>query len=167
MESKKVISLVAALVVSAGLLTGCGSKDVPVVDNTSAVVTTEPVISVSGNYNKIDGFEKQPEEKVFEAGEHLFMKRYHLRDEANLNVQSLSGVSITVPEGYEVLDFENYISLAGKIGTQQTYGVDVWFINNEDVVVKPVYNEATRMYDYSQAGTVIEKEVIEEYVPSK
>ncbi len=159
MNNKKVKSLVAAIVIGTTLLTGCSSDKAPVVEDTAAMETTEPTISVTVGTNRIDIFEEQPEAKEFEAGEHIYMSRYHVR--RSIGVENVSGVSITVPEGYQVLDFENYISLGGKIGTQQTYGVDVWFINDEKVLVKPVFNEGLGAYDYSQAGTVILEEKVE------
>ncbi len=164
MEKRKVISLVLALAMSTGLMTGCGSStQTDVVEDTQSIVeTTKPAV-VDTETHRVDAYEEMPEVKVFEPGEHVFMIRYNLLDE--LGYSSSKGVnsaSISVPEGYEVLDLENYICLGGKIGTNQTYGVDVWFINNETVEVSPVYNKAFETYDYSQPGKVVEHTVSEE-----
>lgn len=161
MKKKKVISLVLALAVSTGLMTGCSnSTQADVAKETESIVETiEPTV-VNNETNRLEAYEEMPEEKTFEAGEHAFMIRYNYLEE--LGYYSANGVvsaSIIVPEGYEILDVENYIGLGGKIGTSQTYGVDVWFINKERVCVIPVYNEAFDSYDYSQPGEVLEPTV--------
>lgn len=163
MEKKKIISLTLALALSTSLLTGCGDKTQAHVsgDAESIVITDReqyeaslPVVNDSSN--RIDNFEVAPDVKEFEPGEHVFMIRYDLFDELGYsNAESINSLSITVPDGYEILNLDNYIGLGGKIGTCQTYGVDVWYINNEKVVVEPVYNEAFKFYDYSQPGSVI------------
>ncbi len=104
-----------------------------------------------------------PEVKVFEPGEHVFMVRYNLIDELGYSSsKGINSASITVPEGYEVLDLENFTGLGNKVGTGQTYGVDVWYINSEVVEVTPVYNEAFDTYDYSQPGQVVESTISKE-----
>ncbi len=156
MEKRRAISLVLALAMSTGLLAGCeASTKTEVSDNTQSIVeTVEPTIVDS---NRVDNYEEMPEVKVFEPGEHVFMIRYNYFDELGYrDAESVNSASITVPEGYEVLDVENFTALGNKIGTNQTYGVDVWFINNETVEVTPVFNKAFNSYDYSQAGKVVE-----------
>ena len=163
MDKKRIISLTLALALSTGLLSGCSDKTkTEVSDNTESIVIAdsekyEDTLSVvNGSTNRIDHFEEAPEIKEFDPGEHVFMVRYHLLDELGyLNAESINSLSITVPEGYEILKLDNFVGLGGKIGTGQTYGVDVWFINNEKVAVKPVYNEIFRFYDYSQPGSVL------------
>lgn len=164
MEKRKVISLVLVLAMSTGLMTGCGnSTQSDVVEDTQSVVETIAPSVVDKDTNRVHSYEKMPEVKVFEPGEHVFMIRYNLLDELGYSsAKGVNSASICVPEGYEILDLENYISLGSKIGTSQTYGVDVWFINNESVEVTPVYNEAFDSYDYSQPGKVIEPVVSNE-----
>lgn len=172
MEKRRLVSLVLALTLSTGLLAGCdkqtqahvsGDPDTVVITDREAYLasnaTEEEVLVVDDKTNRIDSFEEVPESKEYEAGEHLIMIRYDLLDELGYsNAESINSVSISIPEGYEILSIENFIGLGSKIGTGQTYGVDVWYINNEKVLVDPVYNEALKHYDYSQPGTVIELE---------
>ena len=164
MEKRKVISLVLVLAMSTGLMTGCGnSTQTDVVEDTQSVVETITPSVVDKDTNRVDAYEKMPEVKVFEPGEHVFMIRYNLVDELGYSsAKGVNSTSISVPEGYEILDLENFISLGSKIGTCETYGVDVWFINNESVEVTPVYNESFDSYDYSQPGKVIEPVVSNE-----
>lgn len=164
MKKRKVLSLVLALAMSTGLMTGCGnSTQTNVVEDTQSIIaTTEPVV-VDKETNRIDAYEEMPEVKVFEPGEHVFMIRYNLIDELGYtSSKGINSASITVPEGYEVLDLENFTALGNKVGTGQTYGVDVWYINNECVEVTPVYNEAFETYDYSQPGKVIEPTITDD-----
>jgi hypothetical protein len=163
MEKKRVVSLVLALALSTGLLSGCSSKtQTDISDETIAMgnVQNEEKVDipvVDNTTYRIDSFEEVPESKEFDAGEHVFMIRYDLIDELGYqNAESINSLSLTVPEGYSILNMENFIGLGGKIGTCQTYGVDVWYINNEKVLVDPVYNESLEHYDYSQPGKVIE-----------
>lgn len=164
MNKKRIISLALAMALSTGLLTGCGDKTQAHVsgDSESIVVTDREEYLASNDvitdqsFNKIDSYETVPEAKEFEPGEHLFMLRYDLLDELGYyNPESINSLSISIPEGYEILSMENFIGLGGKIGTCQTYGVDIWFINNEKVLVSPFYNEEFKHYDYSQPGSVI------------
>lgn len=159
-NKKRIISLALASMISMGLLTGCGEKDTQAeeVESSQSIVTSETNIA-ENDINKLDSYDVEPEIKTFESGEHVFMIRYNYMDELGYdNAKAVDSASISVPEGYKVLDVENYISLGGKIGTSQTYGVDVWFINNESVEVEPVFNEAFNSYDYSRPGKVITKE---------
>ena len=94
------------------------------------------------------------------------MIRYDFFDELGYyNAESVNSLSISVPDGYQVLNIENFNGLGGKIGTGQTYGVDIWYINNEKVLVDPVYNDSLEHYDYSQPGyLLLEKDESEKKV---
>lgn len=169
MNKRRIISLTLALAISTGLLSSCANQtQADVSEDTIAmdVVQTETkndVSVVDDSTYTIDNFDEVPESKEFEAGEHVFMIRYDILDELGYhNSESVNSLSITVPEGYSVLNMENFIGLGSKIGTCQTYGVDVWYINNEKVLVEPVYNEVFEHYDYSQPGKVIEQIKTEE-----
>ena len=59
-----------------------------------------------------------------------------------------------IPEGYEILDIENFTEKYGY--GSQTGGFDVWFINNQEVEVEPIYNATYETYDYSEPGRVTE-----------
>ncbi len=169
MNKRRIISLALALAISTGLLSGCAnqtqadvSEDTVVMDVVQTETKNEVSVVDDSTYT-IDNFDEVPESKEFDAGEHVFMIRYDILDELGYrNSESVNSLSITVPEGYSILNMENFIGLGGKIGTCQTYGVDVWYINNEKVLVEPVYNEAFEHYDYSQPGKVIEQVKTEE-----
>ncbi len=175
MKNTRLISLTLALALSTGLLTGCGEQtQAHVSGNEDMIVVTDREQYLASNdgqntetdktqdVTKIEGYQVAPEEKEYEPYEHLFMIRYDFMEELGYaNARMIDRASIVIPDGYEILELESFSSLGGKIGTNQTYGVDVWFINTEPVLVKPVYNEAFKQYDYSQPGTVIELEVEE------
>ena len=154
MNKGKVISLVLVLAMSTGLMTGCGnSTQTDVVDDTKSIV--EQVVR-SKDINRVDAYEEMPDVKFFEPGEHVFMIRYNFLDELVYpSAKGVNSASISVPEGYEILDIENFTGLGKKVGTGQIYGVDVWYINNDYVEVAPVLNEAFGTYDYSQPGKVV------------
>lgn len=172
MDKKKIISLTLALAISTGLLSGCAKNtQAHVSGDPATIVVTDREQYIASNGietdtsmgNEIDSFENSPGSREFEAGEHVFMVRYNFFDSLGYsNAESIDRLSISVPEGYEILNLENFIGLGSKIGTGQTYGVDVWYINNEKVLVRPYYNEKFEHYDYSQPGEVIELEKTEE-----
>ena len=166
MKKKRLISLTLALSLSAGLLTGCSKEN----DETQAHVSGDPesvVITDTERYesslpvvdestNQIIGYESAPQKKEFEPGTHIIMLRYDLLESLGYsNAESINSLNIEIPEGYQVLDIENFDGLGYKIGTVQTYGVDIWLINNEKVLVQPVYNKIFGKYDYSQPGSVV------------
>lgn len=127
MEKRKVISLVLTLAMSTGLMTGCGTvTNADVAENTQSVVETI--------VNRVDNFEELPEVRKYEPGEHVFMIRFNLLEELGYSsANSITSTSIPIPDGYEILDVENYNELGSKVGTGQTYGVDVWYINSKTV----------------------------------
>lgn len=100
-----------------------------------------------------------PENRTFEPYEHVFYLRYDTLTKKEFS-ERVYGGQIVIPEGYEILEIENFNEYRGY--GSQTRGFDVWFINTKKVEVKPVYNEAIGAYDYSEAGTVIEEELVEE-----
>ena len=168
-KSNKVVSLVLALAMSTGLMTGCGpSPEANVAESTQSIVNTTvsfPRIStVDENTNGVDAYKQIPEVKVFEPGEHVFMIRYHYYDvDGDYGFAfKVNSASISVPDGYEILDVENFNSADYQFSMTQTHGVDVWYINNETVEVAPVYNKTFEFYDYSQPGKVVEPTVSED-----
>ena len=104
-----------------------------------------------------------PANKVYAPYEHVFYLRYDCLTEKKYS-EKVFGGQIVVPEGYEILEIENFNEYVGY--GSQTRGFDVWFINNKTVEAHAVYNEATKGYDYSEPGTVIEDELVEETNPS-
>lgn len=183
LKKRDVISLLLWSTITVGLSACCYGRDdtcAKVCSETQSIVENDSVDSyhseeeevyyldsvdavvVDKDTNGIDSFEKMPEVKVFEAGEHVFMIRYRLLKGSYGLAYSINSASITVPDGYEVLDMENYNSQSVNHDNDQTYGVDVWYINNETVKVTPVYNEGFEAYDYSQPGVVVEQEVVED-----
>ena len=76
-KSNKVVSLVLALAMSTGLMTGCGpSAEANVAESTQSVVETIAPLVVDKDTNRVHSYEKMPEVKVFEPGEHVYMIRY-------------------------------------------------------------------------------------------
>ena len=100
-----------------------------------------------------------PANKVYEPYEHVFYLRYDNLTEEKYS-EKVYGGQIVIPEGYEILEIENFNEYIGY--GSQTRGFDVWFINNKKVEAKAVFNEATGAFDYSEPGTVIEEELVEE-----
>lgn len=169
MEKRKLISLTLALAMSTGLLSGCNKQTqayvsgdpetVVVTDREKYLAENQEETLKNNDINKIDSFETSPGSKEFEAGQHVFMIRYDLLEELGYEIaNNINSLSITIPEGYEILSMENFTGLGTNIGTGQTYGVDIWFINNKKVLVEPFYNEKFEHYDYSRPGKVIELE---------
>ena len=173
MEKKRIVSLTMVLAMTAGLLSGCGEKTQAYVSgNPNMIVIADGEKYLKDNSSQveksdtdnIDSYEVAPESKEYAPGEHVFMIRYNFDNKNSTDIERLS---ISVPEGYEILDIENFDSLGTKIGTTQTYGMDVWYINNEMVVVNPIYNEAFGCYDYSHFGNVVLVNADEELSLSK
>lgn len=168
MKKRKIVSLALALTLSSGLFSGCGKQTQAFVSgdpNTIVITDREAYLASNGidydndNTNIIDSFEVAPESKEYDVGEHLIMIRYNLFDNLGYeSAQDINSLSISVPDGYEVFSIENFNGLDNKIGVGQTYGLDIWFINNKKVLVVPIYNEAFKYYDYSHFGIVIELE---------
>lgn len=95
---------------------------------------------------------KMNDKKEFEPYEHLFHVRY--------DCYPYSGNSISIPDGYEVFEINNIIH-KNSSGSSD-FGYDIWFTNNKKVQVRAIYNESLNKYDYSNFGTVIEKDNIKE-----
>lgn len=171
MKKRKVVSLALAGMLSMGLLSGCGAQDVQaevskepkvaeeIVDSEVVEEVVESDNTVT-NWEAVESYVEKPESRTYGSYEHLFYKRVQNIGTSLVGANSkiITGGSIEIPEGYEVLEINNFDGLGGKIGTQQTYGFDIWFINTVPVLVEPVYNEGSRCYDYSCPGTVIELE---------
>lgn len=107
--------------------------------------------------------------KVFEPYTHVYFKRYDLlkHDMFSNKIFSKDVISgqIEIPEGYEILEIENFDELINR--GSQTRGFDVWFINNTTVEVNPTYNSFYEKYDYSEPGRVIQLEDSEVKVKEK
>ncbi len=148
MKKRKIISVGAALLLSAGLLAGCGKTgSTPVTD-----------VKQSPAMEQIAVEEQQiPENKIYGPYEHVFFKRYYVGE---IYTEDIIGGQIEIPEGYEILEIEQVTKKAGY--GSRTGGFDVWFINNQTVEVEAVYNQSFGYYDYSEPGTIIEQELIEE-----
>lgn len=82
----------------------------------------------------------------FEAGEQLFFERYYYEDDS----LDITRGSVFIPEGYTIFYIENFEE--GSFWNMKTKGCDVWFINTTLVVVDPLYNRSSDIYDYSRAG---------------
>ena len=146
---KRIVSILLATTLGATALTGCSSTSSEKVAETKQSPAMEQVVAVEKTVI---------ENKTYDAYEHVFYKRYDTRTEKGYS-ENVYGGQIEIPYGYEILDIENFNE---KIGYgSQTRGFDVWFINNKPVEVKAVYNPAIDGYDYSEPGTVIEKDLEE------
>ena len=134
-------SLALAAMLSLGLMTGCSPADVN-------AENTEDYKSAVVNY--------------LETYEHVFFKRYPLD---NYSPDHITGGSIKIPPGYEIIKIENFNQHIGN--GSETAGVDIWFTNTVPVLVEPVFNEYFGKFDYSMEGTVVDEvPVIEETSPS-
>lgn len=141
MKKSRFVSLSLTLAISIGLLTGCGkSTDAEVVEE------AEPVVVMI--QKELEIFENKPEDKIYEPYEHVFFYRYYTG-----NAENVMGGVITVPDGYEILQINNYNEYVSD--GSESKGFDVWFTNNESVKVAAVYNERKEYYEYCQAGEVI------------
>ncbi len=169
MKKKKLVSLVLAMSIGLASLTGCAEttyaqeqvKEEVVEEEVKTEVEEDPINfeAIAAAANKIQQFEEMPEAKEYDPGEHLFMQRFDLLKQLNYqNAKKINSIAIDVPEGYSVICMENFSAVGEFLGTTQTFGFDVWFINNEKVIVEPRFNEAFEHYDYSHAGTVVLEE---------
>lgn len=101
-KGKKIISLGLASMLSLGMLTGCGQS------STQAEVAKEPEV-MSSVVNAFDSFSTNPGIKEFSPYEHVFFIRYDtLELSSNSYSENVSGGSITIPEGYEILFMQNF-----------------------------------------------------------
>lgn len=124
----------------------------------SEVDTPDGVKQIEDIYY-FEQYNEVPEAKTFEPGQHVIFMRYNYTGIA----ADFKGGSVKVPEGYEIMDIENYTNKIGA--SSQTRGADVWYVNTETVLVEPVYKDELQhggtergYYDYSSFGTVIEKD---------
>ena len=140
-KTKKALSLGLAMLLTTGLLTGCGSK------NTGGAKSTGGFASVA----------LEETAKEFDAYTHVIVKRYDYKAFEGI---TLKQGQIEVPEGYEILEIENYTEKYGA--GSRTGGFIIWFINNKKVKATSSYNDKLEVYDYSNPGVVVEEIVKEE-----
>ena len=98
---------------------------------------------------------EKPEDQTFEPYEHVFYRRFELLDHDEYT-GNISGGQVEIPEGYEILEIENYTE--EKTRGSYTKGFDVWYINTEPVIAEATYNPNTQRYEYSTPGEVIQNE---------
>lgn len=129
---------------------------------TTALAATLVVAIPSTIYNTtvdfLDAKEKQeqsekPSNQEFEPYEHVFYRRYELLNPSKDDTSSITEGQVEIPEGYEILEIENYTDTKGRGSV--TRGFDVWFTNTETVTAEATYNEVTRQYEYSTPGKVV------------
>lgn len=150
MEKRKVGALILSMGIAAALLSGCSLDQ----DTTEIVTDTKKPATMATT--QVEEEQRKIEKKKFAAGKHVYFKRYYNAE--NKYAEDIMGGQITIPEGYEILDIENFTEKYGK--GSQTGGFDVWFINNQEVEAEPIYNATYKTYDYSEPGRVTE--VLEE-----
>ena len=147
MQKDKIIKTAVALTLGSTLLTAC------------SVEKNEPEENISNDmiselYQGVEVGDKQ----VFEPYEHLFYVRYHEMEYLEETTE-IKG-SIAIPEGYEILQIDQYRE--PSYSTNRTAGYDVWYTNNKTVEVEAVYNEAYGRNDFSAFGKVVEKDNTQE-----
>lgn len=144
-KSKKTLMAIAlASVIGVSSLTGCTEAAIEENQIESTVMEDEPVEEEPVEEEQI------PEVRVFEPYTHVFFVRTYNEPDTS----TITGGQVEIPEGYEILDIENWAERSGY--GSRTPGYDVWFINTKTVEASLVYNEPLDIYDYSQPGTVIE-----------
>lgn len=153
MKASRFVSLSLTFAISSGLLAGCGkSTESEVAENVESVITME--------FKEMENFAEKPEDKIYEPYQHVFFYRY-----GTGQAEERIGGVITIPEGYEILQINNYNEWTSR--GSETRGFDVWFINKEMVEVEAIYNEEEKHYEYCQPGKVINLEAEEENVLTK
>ena len=149
MKKKRILSLSMALVITAMGLSGC--------EKNNTIEEATKAIEVDSTINFLDWHEKKPEARTFGPGEHVFFKRYYAPYNISnridkTSITNINQGSISAPGGYEVLSV-NTIS-EGYTKYNPSTCIDVWFKNIDTVIVEPVYNEITGLYDYSDFGMI-------------
>lgn len=162
MKKKNVISLILAMFLSTGTLTGCVERATQAdgTNDAESLVEEDVVAEAAITFGEVDQYGEKPASREYQAYEHVFMLRYDLLDDLGVNSsRNITGASFPNFEGYEIVSIQNFSGVGSKIGTTQTYGFDVWYTNVVPVVVEPLYHDYYRYYDYSQPGQVVEQEV--------
>ncbi len=147
MQKDKILKTAVALTLGSTLLTACASQESKQEENTETGIVSEL-------YQGVEIGDKQ----VFEPYEHLFYIRY--RELEFLDDGTEIKGNIVIPDGYEVLQIEQYNE--PSYSTSRTAGYDVWYTNNKTVEVEAVYNEAYGRNDFSTFGKVVEKDNTQE-----
>ena len=154
---KKIAYLAKVVAMSSVLtLTGCIST------NTTQETAQEPVV-VDTTRNVLEYYIEEPEVEIKDVHEHVLYKTYSVMQYNGSNryfpveVAYHDQGSFDVPEGYEIL---SVTGVSNTVYSKYNGTTDyvIWFTNTEPVEVKPVYNEETKCYDYSDFGTPIELE---------
>lgn len=168
MEKKKVVSVALVGMLSMGILSGCGIADTQAEVSKDAEIQEEVREIITVGENALEQYKEVPEAKTFEPGEHIFFIRYLY----GTNPSYISSGNIVVPDGYSVMEIENFTERDGY--GSRTNGVDVWFINTETVLVEPVYKEEYSYlfkehgyFDYSHPGVVLDLELNDEMTLTK
>lgn len=128
----------AVIAVSLVIVAASGLRSV-IAKEEESTATTEPIVSIISDEENI------PAPVVYQPYEHVYMRSSYCDYDS-------SGLQISVPEGYEILDVTTTID---KSNTNKMI-IDIWFVNTQTVEVQPVYNEDLECYDYSNPGIVIE-----------
>lgn len=146
MDKRRIASLALSGVLATTMLSGCSFRD-------------EQILTEQKNRPVLEQVsETQLEKKVYPPYEHVFFKRYY--SSKGHYAEKILGGQVEIPEGYEILEIENFNEKYGY--GSQTGGFDVWFINNEPVEVSPIYNQILEIYDYSEPGSVVDMSLQEE-----
>ena len=150
MKKRKILYLAGLGLTASLALTGCKKSD------------TKKEPKVYGGIEAIEYYTEMPETKTLDSHQHILFKKYSIMTTENGKEYHTDKVafydqgSLVVPDGYEVISVTGVSSTYGT--TNPTTYYVVWYTNTTPVEVKPVLNEETKCYDYSEFGTPIELE---------
>lgn len=159
-----VYSTIGALVMTN--ITGCLGQRKEVAEKgkkDTCIETTQTEEEIFNNNSSLEHLQehvKEGETRIFEPYQHLFFVRVDLYSQTGeYNPENISGLSVSLPEGYKVLTIENFSIYKGE-----TAGYDIWFTNEVPVEVTSIYNEALEAYDFSHFGLPVEEKENEETI---
>ncbi len=150
MDKRKIASLALSGVLATAMLSGCSNNDNDQQRKLLAEEKNSPTLEQVAD--------AQLQKKIYLPYEHVFFKRYY--SSKNVYAERVLGGQVEIPEGYEILEIENFNEKYGY--GSQTGGFDIWFINKDTVEVTPVYNQILEIYDYSEPGSVVDMSLQEE-----
>jgi len=153
MKKRKILYLAGLGLATSLALTGCKKT-------TTGETETETVLKERFIHEALDYYREEPEEKEYAPYEHYFFITYspaYIQGKkiGNVTIDYTERGSISVPKGYCIVGVSGMSDGSKYTSTES---VLIWYTNTEPVIVKPVYNEDIKMYDYSEFGTPIELE---------
>ena len=156
---KKLVTYSTISTLSLACITGCLNKSSNDEKNVRIEKTTEEENNVTA-IKELEENVKKEDKKIFAPYKHLFYVRFDNLKSGNDGMhittsEDITGGAVSIPDGYDVFEIENFSSRIGR--GSQTQGYDVWYMNTTPVEVEAVYNQSLKKYDYSHFGTMIEE----------